>query len=74
MYIREDPEKFCGVAWDGHQCNKMQIDFFFSVKLLVFFSPFLDAHCRALEGKATAISTALSFSSLLMHGVLLLFY
>lgn len=49
----------------------MQI-IFFSVKLLVFF-PFLDAHYRALEGKAIAISTD-SYFSLLMHDVLLLLY
>lgn len=45
---------------------------FFSVKLLVFF-PFLDAHYRALEGKAIAVSTD-SYFSLLMHDVLLLRY
>lgn len=45
---------------------------FFSVELLVFF-PSLDAHSRALEGKALAIS-ADSYFSLLMHDVLLLHY
>lgn len=45
---------------------------FFSVKLLVLF-PFLDAHYRALEGKAIAISMD-SYFSLQMHDVLLLHY
>lgn len=45
---------------------------FFSVKLLVLF-PFLDAHYRALEGKAIAISMD-SYFSLLMHDALLLHY